>query len=571
MASSLSSVVKTKKTDDDDDDDLLTSIGSGSGVDPDLADVTFEKDPVAAWGLVIEAFGAGFKGQESLISKSKRAKKKQKLLEQAQEFKTKKLQIDGLKHMAELAGDKNMDPGIKTKLLGSFKKLYSDATGMDESQFEGIEKFADPLRQQVLGESATLKVKSLLEGATTMGAKLPDKLDFGTILTENAKIPDGHPAKLDEDELRSIVSNPTVQYNLGLVMGENAGKALETYVTTKAQADAKLASDKARSQFDITQKGAEADAAARAQARYREPPADILMAPPNNPTGGRMVTPNSPEYQTLKAQGWVKTTPSQVTGDASSFAVTKPEQREWRTAHMGAMNYVQTATQLRDLVQDNPQSLFVAGNVAQFANSFAATADGLLRLGAEAAGVSGPKFFATQDGKLVESTGAQMMESVAVKLRKEGFFDTLAKQMRDAFQNTAIDAKQIEALVLNLAYADAVANEGGAGRLSDQDIEKAVKQLGVSADPVVFAKGIENAIDRQVRQLGNRAKVLNTTLSPDQRLPVPTKEELGYTPPKAKSPRGGYKLPDGRELEEGTLITQNGRNFVVRGGKVVPR
>lgn len=178
-----------------------------------------------------------------------------------------------------------------------------------------------------------------------------------------------------------------------------------------------------------------------------------------------------------------------------------------RESEIGARNVVGTANELISLVQGNPEILSSPGALARFGDSLASQAEGLGRL-------LGIDIQASRDPK--------DYQDVLQRLRIKG-----------------LESAQAQSLIVDLAYATAISNDRR-GRVSDQDLKAAIRQIGASTgSPDTFIAVLESIKKQAVAKFQNRFRVVR------RGDPVPD-IPLGGAPPPTEGPTLEYNVDTGK-------------------------
>lgn len=142
------------------------------------------------------------------------------------------------------------------------------------------------------------------------------------------------------------------------------------------------------------------------------------------------------------------------------------ERRELRNAQVGTKTYIASVADGLRMLNENPDINTFVARGASLIND--------LRQEAKAfAGALGTEF-------------------------DENIFDLTAHA--DTFRQLGIERERMQSLITSLAFQRAVAEKGGAGRITNRDIERFIQEIGGrSSDPVALAQVLQDTAQRAAR------------------------------------------------------------------------
>lgn len=142
------------------------------------------------------------------------------------------------------------------------------------------------------------------------------------------------------------------------------------------------------------------------------------------------------------------------------------ERRELRNAQVGARTYIETVADAIDMLNQNPDINTFVARGASLINDIRTEARAL-------AGAMGTEF-------------------------DEDIFNVSAYQ--NTFQELGIERERMQSMITSLAFQRAVAEKGGAGRITNRDIERFIAEIGGrSSDPVALAQVLQDTAQRAAR------------------------------------------------------------------------
>lgn len=358
---------------------------------------------------------------------------------------------------------------------------------MTRALFEAIKPGQDPAITEymlnMLGQSAKVSDTPQFKGFVKAIKASDERTRAATLNVVAGMLNGKNPAELGP-AIGEIFRTPEAAMEAvnKLLSGAQDQQKMQLNLESAARDEARLAFEGQRVGMEGQRIGMEGERLDLAQAQFAaEPgPDNFRPATPQEKSDLGFTDPNAPiQINTATGQA------SLIGAASSAESFTKSQAGNIRQSFAGASQFAKVSERLIEVVQTQGSAILgTPGGVTNFLTNTAATFSGLADIAEQIA----------DDNDVVLEASRDVADYTSV-------FDSL--------EGLAGTSGAVKAALLDLAYMHALSRESGGKTLSDQDVERSLKQVGANVtDPKVFAQVLASTTNRVIEGVGITADMM---------------------------------------------------------------